>query len=385
MAQRVDLTGAARLVLADGVTHLDPESAVFTAMLAGWERQQQSRFLRADTIGARLRLIRRFAEFTNQYPWQWTPGELESFTATLVSGSGLRPLAHSTIRSYQMTVKLFCEFVTDARYGWPGECEQRFGQVPAQICHEWNTVAHVADYEGRPARRALTYDEVQTLFDAADARVEQVRARGRKGALAALRDAMLLKTVYAYGLRRRETAMLDLVDFRLNPRAAQYGLFGSVQVRYGKASQGSAPKRRTVLTVPEMDWIVDVLTRWREEIRPLFAPAGHPALWVTERRGRISTGYLNEMFARTRVEAGLPAELDLHALRHSYVTHLIEFGYPPLMVQQQVGHAYQSTTALYTSVSDEFRNRLLEQALHKTQPPLGTQPSLGSPLGKDRS
>ncbi|GAA3541688.1 hypothetical protein GCM10022222_26690 [Amycolatopsis ultiminotia] len=35
--------------------------------------------------------------------------------------------------------------------------------------------------------------------------------------------------------------------------------------------------------------------------------------------------------------------------RHSYVTHLLEFGYPPLMVQQQVGHAYQSTTALYTN------------------------------------
>ena len=73
--------------------------------------------------------------------------------------------------------------------------------------------------------------------------VEQVRARGRKGALAALRDAMLLKTVYAYGLRRRETAMLDLVDFRLNSRAVQYGLFGSVQVRYGKAG----PLRQGIL------------------------------------------------------------------------------------------------------------------------------------------
>ena len=75
-----------------------------------------------------------------------------------------------------------------------------------QIFHEWNSVAHVAEYEGRRARRPLTYDEVQALFDAADARVEQIRARGRKGALAALRDAAMLKTVYAYGLRRREAA-----------------------------------------------------------------------------------------------------------------------------------------------------------------------------------
>ncbi|MGI8446205.1 MAG: hypothetical protein ACR2MP_03250 [Streptosporangiaceae bacterium] len=72
---------------------------------------------------------------------------------------------------------------------------------------------------------------MQALFDAADARVGQIRARGRKGPLAALRDAALIKTVYAYGLRRREAARLDVADLRRNPRAAGYGVFGSVQVR----------------------------------------------------------------------------------------------------------------------------------------------------------
>ena len=33
------------------------------------------------------------------------------------------------------------------------------------------------------------------------------------------------------------------------------------------------------------------------------------------------------------------------------------------IIPEQVGHSYASTTALYTSVSDEFRNRLLDQAL----------------------
>lgn len=368
-------------MLASGVAHLDPESAVFEAMLSGWERQQQSRFLRAETVGPRLRLVRRFAEFTGEYPWQWGAGEVEAFTSALVSGAS--PLAHSTVRGYQLTLRLFCEFVTDARYGWAAECEQRFGQVPVQVCHEWNTVAHLVEYEGRPGRRALTYEEVQSLFDAADGRVELVRARGRKGVLAAWRDSAVLKTVYAFGLRRREGARLDVADFRRNPRAAGYGLFGSVQVRYGKASAGGPPKRRTVLTVPELDWVVEVLAQWCEEVRPRFAPGGHPALWVTERRGRISTGYLNQMFARTRIEAGLPRELDLYSLRHSYVTHLLEFGYPPLMVQQQVGHSHASTTALYTSVSDEFRNRLLEQSL-RAHPELwqtDQRPEVGQTLG----
>ncbi len=370
VGQRVDLPGAVHLVLDATVAHFDPAAAVFAAMLEGWSRQQQSRFLRPATIRARLDLIRRFAAFTNQYPWEWTPGEVEAFTSELASGAS--PRAASTVRAYQLTVRLFCEFVTDARYGWPVECERRFGAVPSQICHEWNTVAHRADYEGRPGRRALTYDEVQALFDAADARVEEIRSHGRKGALAAHRDAVVLKTVYAYGLRRREAALLDVVDFRRNPRAAAHGRFGSVQVRWGKASRGSPPKRRTVLTVPEFDWIVELLDDWCEQLRPQFDPGQHPALWVTERRGRIAVRHLDDLFGLARRAAGLSEELDLHSLRHSYVTHLLEFGYPPLFVQQQVGHSYASTTAIYTSVSDEFRNRLLEKSLRRFEDLWGT-------------
>jgi integrase/recombinase XerD len=281
-----ELPGASGLVLAGNVVHLEPEPAVFEAMLAGWEQQQRSRFLRAATIRPRLALIRRFAEFTNQYPWQWQPAEAEAFFAGL--NSGTQPVAVSTARGYQLTLRLFCDYVTDPRYGWLSTCEQRFGQVPMKILHEWNTVVHVSDFQGRPGRRPLTYDEVQALFDGADGRVEQVRVQRRKGVLTAMRDAAFLKTVYAFGLRRREAVMLDLVDLRANPKVREYGRAGAVFVRYGKASRGNPPKRRTVLTVPEMDWVVDVLDQYVTEVRPLLGPGGHPALWVTERRGRMS-------------------------------------------------------------------------------------------------
>jgi site-specific recombinase XerD len=363
MVQSADLTGSIQAVLPVGVRYLDPEPAVFEAMLEGWTRQQHSRMLRETTIGERARLVRRFAEFTGQYPWQWTPSEVEAFISELRSGP--KPVAFSTVRGYQTTLRLFVEFVTDPRYGWPADCQTRFGTVPSQICHEWNTVTHSTEFEGQPARRALTYDELQVLFDAADDRVAQIRERGRKGSLPALRDAALLKTVYAFGLRRREASMLDVADWRRNPRAGDYGRFGAVQVRYGKAVKGAPPRRRTVLTVPEMDWIVEVLQHWVGEVRAQFDPGGHAAMWMTERRGRIAVRTLDEAFAEIRSLAGLPAELDLHCLRHSYVTHLLEFGYPELFVQQQVGHSYASTTAIYSSVGDEFRNRLLEQSLQR--------------------
>ncbi|MBK3629140.1 site-specific integrase [Streptomyces sp. MBT49] len=332
-------------------------------MLEGWSRQQRSRLLATKTVGDRLSFVRRFAEYTGTYPWEWTPDDVEAYFSAQFTKDP--PAAHSTVRGQQSSLSMFCGFITDARYGWAASCLEEFGQFPVQVCHDWNTADHVAEFEGKPGRRALTYDELEAFFDAADDRVERIRKLGRKGSLAAWRDSVLMKSVYAYGLRRREASKLDLPDLRHNPRAKDYGRFGALEVRFGKASRGSPPKRRTVLTVPEFDWIVDLLEEWVDEARPRFSPAKHPALWVTERRNRISKRRLDEVFSIIRQEAELPEELELHSLRHSYITHLIEFGYPERFVQDQVGHRYGSTTALYTWVSDEFRNRLLEQSLQR--------------------
>jgi site-specific recombinase XerD len=363
VAEGRHLPGSAALLLADGVAYLDPATAVFTAVLDGWAAQQRTRFLKANTIEGRLTLVRGFAEFSNEYPWQWAPAEAESFFDALRSGP--KPIVFSTARGYQRVLRLFMEYVTDARYGWPLVCQERFGAVPMQVLHEDNSIVHVTDFDGGAHRRPLTYDEVQALFDAADGLAEEIGARGRKGALAAMRDAAMLKTIYAFGLRRNEARCLDLADLRHNPKVREFGRFGALFVRYGKSSRGSPPKRRTVLTVPEMDWIVPVLVQWVDEIRPLFSPGGHPALWMTERRGRISKRVLNEAFTAARDAAGLPPELDLHCLRHSYVTHLVEFDYPQRFVSDQVGHAYASTTAIYTGVSDAYRDRLLVRSLQQ--------------------
>jgi integrase len=227
-----DLAGAVSTVLARNVRHLDPQAVVFEAMLDGWAMQQRTRFLKASTVSQRMDLVRRFVEFSNQYPWQWQPAEAEAFFDALRSGE--HPIAVSTARNYQNVLRMFCDYLTDARYGWVAECLERFGAAPVQVLHEWNTIAHVSEYEGQPGRRPLTYDEVQTLFDAADGRVEEIRVRGRKGALAALRDAALLKTIYGFGLRRQEAVGLDVVDLRSSPKAPRYGQFGALFVRLGQ-------------------------------------------------------------------------------------------------------------------------------------------------------
>ena len=86
-------------------------------------------------------------------------------------------------------------------------------------------------------------------------------------------------------------------------------------------------------------------------------------MWLTERGERISLRQVDERFAAYRTAAGLPPELTPHCLRHSYVSHLIEDGVDPLFVQQQVGHSWASTTAVYTQVGTDAKNRMLRAAL----------------------
>ncbi|MEU2042692.1 tyrosine-type recombinase/integrase [Nocardia niwae] len=358
------IPGSAGLILVEGVRHLDEAAAVFEGMLTGWENQQRSRILQTSTIKPRIALIRRFHNFAESYPWTWTASDVEDFTVSLTSDSGGR-LAPSTIRGYHLVLRMFCDYLVDPRYEWVRQCRDRFGQIPSQICHEWNTAAHLNDYEGRPGRRPLSYNELQQLFDYLDERVEVIAGSGRKGALAALRDAQMIKTAYAYGLRRNELCRLDLVDLRPNPHMPEWGTYGSLHVRYGKATRGSTPQRRTVMTVPEFDWVLAGMRQWVERARPILKPGDHPALWVTERLTRVHGSYLEKRFSMVRAGAGLPKELTLHCLRHSYVTHLVEFGYPERFVQEQVGHRYASTTAIYASVSNDFKKQTLRTALKR--------------------
>jgi integrase/recombinase XerC len=350
---------ASALIPAD-VALLDPEEHVYKAMVEGWKRQQQSRALRNDTIAARLKLIDRLHFFTNAYPWQWTPQDFVDFSAHVWSDGRL---AVSTLRQYQCAIRLFMEYITDPRYAWSDECARRFGTAPVQICDEWNTTEHSAEFEGRPERRPLTFDEVQALFDYADSRCDSIKTARKKGSLSAFRDSVIYKVAYAYGLRRREVCRLELADFHSNPAVKQYGRYGAVHVRYGKGVKGSPPRRRIVLTVPEFDWVLDVIQQYIEEIRPRFNPGRHPALFVTEGLGFMHPIKVGARFNDLVAGAGLPSDLELHCLRHSYSTHLAEYGYDPLFIQEQLGHTYASTTAIHTHVSNDFKNRKIVDAL----------------------
>ena len=343
----VDRSG--RVYVVGSVPLLHPEAQTVEEMLEGWRNQQLCRNLDHETIAGRIRIVERFVEVTNEFPWTWTPVMAEEFFSDL---RAIHRRKQSTVRGYQNALRLFCSYVSHPDYGWDRVCEQRFGTHPAQVFFEWNTATHVQDNEQSPEKRAFTKAELQDFFDHADDQVALIAASGRKGWLPAYRDAVMFKVAYSYGLRcQRSAAPADRGLLPQSPRSGVRPLRrGSGPVRQGQEGIPAQTSQR--LDGVRLDARGDRrLARPRSALhgrrhRPV--PQRDEARWLPRRT-------LLRRFRRyCDDDLQLPGGLDLHSLRRSYATHLIEDGWDAKFVQDQLGHEHASTTSLYTCVSSDL-------------------------------
>jgi len=87
----------------------------------------------------------------------------------------------------------------------------------------------------------------------------------------------------------------------------------------------------------------------------------HDAVFVNARGGRLGRmGYWKILRGIARA-AGLATRVHPHALRHSFATHLLEGGADLRVVQELLGHASVTTTAIYTHL-----DRAYLREIHRT-------------------
>jgi integrase/recombinase XerD len=116
--------------------------------------------------------------------------------------------------------------------------------------------------------------------------------------------------------------------------------------------QAKGRKDRHVMLPPEA---LGLLRQWWK-VRPARYDAGVPLnqrwLFPGRKPGQpMTTRQLNRLFHETADAAGIKKPVTLHALRHSFATHLLERGTDIRIIQALLGHDKLDTTARYTRVA----------------------------------
>ncbi|MBW2278612.1 MAG: site-specific tyrosine recombinase XerD, partial [Deltaproteobacteria bacterium] len=149
-----------------------------------------------------------------------------------------------------------------------------------------------------------------------------------------MRDATMLHTMYAAGLRVSELVGLRMSDLDLEA--------GFVAV------SGKGDKRRLV---PLGEWAVAMLETYIEETRPRWAGPAETAVFLSQKRGPMSRQAFWMIVKKHAAKAEISSKLSPHKLRHSFATHLLDHGADLRSVQAMLGHVDISTTQIYTHVT----------------------------------
>jgi site-specific recombinase XerD len=155
-----------------------------------------------------------------------------------------------------------------------------------------------------------------------------------------LKVRVLLSLTYGCGLRAGEVVRLKVKHI------------DSAQ-KIIRIEQSKGRKDRNVMLSPET---LDLLRQWWKA-RPSRHDAGTPVQerWLFPSRktaGRpMTTRQLSRLFHEAAEAAGIKKSVTLHALRHSFATHLLERGTDIRIIQALLGHDKLDTTARYTRVA----------------------------------
>jgi integrase/recombinase XerD len=182
--------------------------------------------------------------------------------------------------------------------------------------------------ETLPRGRALTAGELTAIFRAC-----------ADGTVAGTRDAALIATLYAAGLRRSEVVALDLEDYDA-PSSA-------VTVRRGKG----AKDRMTYVSNGAADAVTDWIVARTTEAGPLFGPvdkSDQPTL-------RRMTGQAVLYILRRRAKEANVPRCSPHDLRRTFISDLLGAGADISAVRALAGHSSVATTMIYDRRGEEAK------------------------------
>lgn len=145
-----------------------------------------------------------------------------------------------------------------------------------------------------------------------------------------LKQRILLTLIYSAGLRGQEVINLKIsdIDFERN----------TIHIRQSKGHKDRI--------VPLSNLMADGLKK--------YLGAENPYIWLfngKEADGRYSVRGLSWVMRENLKKTSITKKVNLHSLRHSYATHLLEQGINIVTLKELLGHADITTTIIYLHVA----------------------------------
>jgi len=186
---------------------------------------------------------------------------------------------------------------------------------------------------GRHLPAHIDMGTMQTLIDSAS-----IRAQG--GAYHDVRNMAMLELFYATGMRLSEMHLLDRSDVDLVSLRAKV--------------RGKGRKERIIpFGQPARLALINYESR-RDDLVRMIGPKADRAAWFLNPRGRrLSRRGIQLAMTGLIALVDAPQDASVHALRHTFATHLLDAGADLRAVQELLGHASVSTTQIYTHTSVE--------------------------------
>lgn len=150
------------------------------------------------------------------------------------------------------------------------------------------------------------------------------------------RNKCMLELLYGTGLRISELLSLTLNDIDT--------------INCNIRCIGKGNKERIV---PINDYVISALNSYLE-VRPLLLKKKQTnELFINSRGCRLSReGFFKEL-KKLLLKKGLNPNVSPHTLRHSFATHLLEYGADLRVIQEMLGHSDISTTRIYTHITNQ--------------------------------
>lgn len=295
--------------------------------------------------------------------------EIAEFVAYLTKERNDSP---HTVKAYERDVTEFAAFCQDYYGGpwtWAGvdrlavrgflAAQQRRGLAKRSSARALSALRTFYRFlnatrglEVNPARAARTPKLDRTLPTHLDrAEIEmlfaEAEAKAGAGGFREARDLAMLELFYSTGMRLSELAGLNDADLDLVSDQAKL--------------RGKGKKERIV---PVGSHATAALRRYYRLRDPLLAATGgtRSAVFVNARGKRLTTRGVQVAMKRLFASLARGKNLHVHALRHSFATHLLDAGADLRAVQELLGHASLGTTQVYTHTSVERLKKVYHQA-----------------------